>query len=299
MPSVNKEEFNNLVLTDDEREARVINDFYDGPEARKLSGPDRLEQAINQAHEHLTPDLPAYARGFDYQVGRDALRWLGYRDTRLLAATNDGYDHVYSGMLRDRQAEQDEASNFLKVSDPFYFGFYAKLEAIRARRESSGQIMNMPFELEDDYALTVLMNSMDHILRSPQTVCLDNISAFQTTSDVGPESPDYSIIRKFAGPKTAYTLSLYDLEGGPDNNPALGGSGRKPEITYILTESPEGLFTECETRNYPGLFPMSKRRLAENACALIRQMSGGHYTFERPGSPIPELAELSELKTTV
>lgn len=276
------DEFNALVLQEDETEAWEINHQYDELASEEFSG-DLLDHAIKRAHERLAESRYG-AEAFGYQVVRDARLWWNYRNAYFneKVVPELPADEV-DDMAEFHGMEQEDINYQLEeLKNPLYYLFYSQLEAYRAKHVRHGEIVD-PFTLEKDYALTILMNVMDEMLDQPSAMeDSDQSKTAKVVLATENEVTDFVLRREYHQLNGG---SMYYLDGFLPVSGANNGGGHQTFIKCRIAETPGSIMARC-------VYMLNGQVLSGlQIIDLAEELSPSkQFSLHRTSSPVPELA---------
>lgn len=278
----------------DHQEAHLIDHFYNQLAREGYDG-DVTAAAIGMAEEQLAPYMPN-AESFGYETARKALRWRDWRAAFLADQEKRGDFDATA-----HWAEHEQAETRIGQRDHMYVVSFAKLSAIRLERERRAGRIRDPIRLERNLALTGLMNVLDLAVEDDEAVYM--IDERYRRAVIGARAPIKTDVVRREGPRsTRYHLQLVPPE---DEAVAVADNGEPlPVGTLTVVETTRSITADAhvvdpesaavvqalESRfDVPDLrSPVHTLRLVGN---LQPDSTPDAAIFERPTSPIPELAK--------
>ena len=266
-------EFDQVAFGVDHLEASTINNQFDtikgavGPHM-PLTNDQILDKAMM-----FTREADGYRpnhNGIDYDTYMSALRWADYRyaylrdiepvyqdldDHSEFEWNQDNLEPEYESFAEKHEFLMDgqmRGRELVDSADPATCATFAALDRERVRRQRGDEFLLDPLELEREYTLNVLLNTLDAMVEGPESTPQDKsyseLRSVQTTTiaddtyyeDVQVEC---TIVRNKLDFESIYTVSIFKPIGTDETS--------TPEVyvEYHINESEDGTTIEASTEH--------------------------------------------------
>lgn len=285
--------FTQQAYREDEREAQLINDAYDGNLKRDLSKAGALSLAVASAEFQMTDTVPVKP-GIAYEICKQARRYWMYTTAYLQKTEKDAWrldilgpdHHEYYKPEPPFETHTEKHEFYSKTwiergedlveGDVATHALFAALERERTRRDRTpGEDAAEPFELHDELATNAMVNAMEAELNTDSALQFEDERAISGIMDADEgEEKLFTLSSIQYGAGAAYDLRVYD-------NPEVPKESVRYRI-FNFNEQQDRLIETIESDHEPRKELNMAGRLAMRWATVLRP---GNYDFSRQTPP--------------